>query len=89
MRKVAVGSVNAPVAVFIGLRYGAAHFIIKVDRKVAVAHDIVNVAVRGDLGICLIDLLIVKSKDAENPLKLYDEVILKADVYEEGKTVRN
>ena len=35
------------------------------------------------------DMLIVKSKDAENPLKLYDEVILKADVYEEGKTVRN
>ena len=34
------------------------------------------------------DTVIVKSKDSENPLKLYDEIVIKADSYEEGKTVR-
>lgn len=31
---------------------------------------------------------IVRTKDSENPLKLYDEIIIKADSYEEGKMVR-
>lgn len=34
------------------------------------------------------DSVIVKSADSENPLKLYDEIVVKADSYEEGKTVR-
>ena len=34
------------------------------------------------------EMAIVSSKESENPLKLYDEIVLKADSYEEGKTVR-
>lgn len=35
------------------------------------------------------DTVIVKSADEKNPLKLYDEIVIKADTYEEGKTVRS
>lgn len=34
------------------------------------------------------DTAIIKSADSENPLKLYDEIVIKAESYEEGKTVR-
>ena len=34
------------------------------------------------------DIAIVDSADTMNPLRLYDEVIVKADSYEEGKLLR-
>ena len=56
--KVAVCRIEAPRTVFIGMGDLLAHLVIKINGEIAVANDLVNIAVRRKIGVFCINILI-------------------------------